>query len=151
MTEHPQRVLPPTYFLIAGAVMIALHLLLPVATLIVWPWRLIGVPLIVAGVALAVSADQKFKEAGTPVKPFEMSNALVTDGPFRYSRHPMYLGMLIVLLGLFLLLGTAAPLVVIPAFFWLIHTHFVLPEEGMLEIQFGDQWLDYKRRVRRWL
>jgi len=150
-TNPPSRILPPTYFLIAGAVMIALHLLLPIERLFGWPWRLLGAPLVVAGVALAVLADQEFKKARTPVKPFELSTALITVGPFRYSRNPMYLGMLIVLVGLFLSLGTLTPLLVVPVFFWLIETHFVEPEEKMLEIQFGDAYLDYKRQVRRWL
>lgn len=151
MTRRPERILPPTYFLIAGAAMIVLHLFLPTATLLVWPWRAIGAPVVVAGIALAVIANEKFKEAGTTVKPFQISSALVTDGPFAYSRNPMYLGMLVVLLGLALLLGTVSPLVVMPPFFWLLQERFVLPEEGMLEIQFGEEWLDYKRRVRRWL
>lgn len=150
-TTPPARILPPTYFLIAGAVMIALHLFLPIERLFGWPWRLLGAPLVCAGVALAVLADQEFKKARTPVKPFELSTALITVGPFRYTRNPMYLGMLMVLIGLFLLLGTLAPLIVIPAFFWLIETHFVEPEEKMLEIQFGDAYLEYKRQVRRWL
>lgn len=150
-TTEPRRVLPPTYFLVAGAVMIALHLSLPIERLLDWPWRLLGAPLVVAGVALAVLADREFKKARTPVRPFELSTTLVTVGPYRYSRNPMYLGMLVVLLGLFLLLGTLTPVLVIPVFFWLIETHFVQPEEKMLEIQFGDAYLDYKRQVRRWL
>lgn len=143
--------MPPTYFLIAGAAMIALHLLLPIERVLAWPWRLIGAPMVFAGVALSLLADQELKKARTPIKPFELSTALVTVGPFGYTRNPMYLGMVIVLAGLFLLLGTLTPLLVIPVFFWLIRAHFVEPEEQMLEIQFGDAYLDYKRQVRRWL
>jgi protein-S-isoprenylcysteine O-methyltransferase Ste14 len=146
-----KRVLPPTYFLIAGLAMLALHLLAPVALLVPWPWSLLGLVPIVAGAALNLVADRRFKRAGTTIKPFETSSALVTDGPFRYSRNPMYLGMLAMLAGLWLLIGTLGPLVVLPIFFWVIRQRFVLPEEDAMAQQFGSAWEDYQRKVRRWL
>jgi protein-S-isoprenylcysteine O-methyltransferase Ste14 len=63
----------------------------------------------------------------------------------------MYLGMFIALFGLFVLLGTLSSTVVIPVFYWVIVTQFVRREERHMEEQFGDPYLDYKRRVRRWL
>ena len=85
------------------------------------------------------------------MRPFEPSTALVEDGPFRFSRNPMHLGMVLVLAGAFILLGSLSPLFVLPAFVWLLHTRFVVREEAHMERHFGDCYLDYKRRVRRWL
>jgi protein-S-isoprenylcysteine O-methyltransferase Ste14 len=143
--------LPPAWFLGAGALMLALDQLLPLARLVPWPWTLLGALPIVAGIALALAAVRRFHRAGTPVRPFELSNALVTDGPFRFTRNPMYLGMMLVLLGLALLLGTLTPLLVLPAFFALIHLRFVRLEEAFLELHFGEAYRAYKERVRRWL
>jgi protein-S-isoprenylcysteine O-methyltransferase Ste14 len=143
--------IPPAYLLGAGALMLILDQLLPLARLVPWPWTLWGVLPILAGIVLAVAAERRFRRAGTPVRPFELSSALVTDGPFRFTRNPMYLGMMLVLGGLALLLGTLAPLLVLPAFFALIHLRFVRLEEAFLELHFGDAYRAYKERVRRWL
>ncbi len=142
---------PPLYFALAIVLMVALRLLLPIAPLIPWPWSLAGIVAIVAGIGLAIVAERRFRRAGTAGRPFEPSTALVEDGPFRFSRNPMYVGILLVLAGLFVLLGTLSPLLVIPAFFGLIRTRFVVPEEAHMERHFGERYLDYKRRVRRWL
>jgi protein-S-isoprenylcysteine O-methyltransferase Ste14 len=143
--------IPPLYFAIAILVMIALHLVLPVARVVPWPWSLVGVVAMLAGIALAIWGERRFKHAGTAVRPFAPSTALVEDGPFRFTRNPMYLGMLLVLAGLFLLLGTLGPLVVLPAFFWGLQTRFVVFEEAHMENHFGARYQDYRRRVRRWL
>jgi protein-S-isoprenylcysteine O-methyltransferase Ste14 len=63
----------------------------------------------------------------------------------------MYLGMLLLLGGLWLLLGSLGPLLVLPAFWWLIRARFVLPEEAHMERHFGERYRDYRGRVRRWL
>jgi protein-S-isoprenylcysteine O-methyltransferase Ste14 len=143
--------IPPLYFAGAIVLMIALHAALPIARIVAWPWSLTGGVLMIAGVALAIWAERLFTRAGTAVRPFEPSTALVEDGPFRRTRNPMYLGMLLVLTGLVLLLGTLGPLLVIPPFAWLIHARFVVHEEAHMERHFGAPYLDYKRRVRRWL
>ena len=101
----PKRVLPPTYFLASLALMAALAFAVPVAPLLAWPWRAAGVVPIAAGVWLNLAADRAFKERGTTVKPFERSSALVTGGAFRLTRNPMYLGMVLILIGVALLLG----------------------------------------------
>jgi protein-S-isoprenylcysteine O-methyltransferase Ste14 len=110
-----------------------------------------GVALIVAGVLLALVAKRRFDRLGTTVRPFERSAVVVSDGPFGYSRNPMYLGMLLALSGLFVVLGSLSPLAVLPLFYWIIVTRFVRREERHMVEQFGDVYGDYKRRVRRWL
>ena len=79
------------------------------------------------------------------------STTLVTEGPYHYSRNPMYAGLALTLAGLALVLGSLSPLIVPPIFVWWITTRFIQKEEAMLEQRFGAQYLDYKQRVRRWL
>ncbi len=143
--------IPPLYFALAILLMIALHRLLPIARIVPWPWSLVGAVAIVGGIALAIWGERRFKRAGTAVRPFAPSSALVEDGPFRFTRNPMYLGMLLVLAGLFLLLGALSPLIVLPAFLWLLQTRFVVHEEAHMQRHFGARYQDYRRRVRRWL
>jgi len=146
-----KRVLPPTYFLIAILVAICLHLFIPLRQLLVFPWRLVGVLPLLAGIVLNLVADQSFKKRNTTVKPFEKSSALVTDRVFGFSRNPMYLGMTLILLGVALLLGSLTPLAVVIALPVLLDRLFIVPEERMLEASFGDEFRRYRQRVRRWV
>ncbi|MDH3197937.1 MAG: isoprenylcysteine carboxylmethyltransferase family protein [Candidatus Krumholzibacteria bacterium] len=146
-----KRPLPPTYFLIALLAMVALHLFAPGPRLIGSLWRLAGVALIAIGVGLNLWADGLFKTHGTEVKPFRESSALVIEGPFRFSRNPMYAGMLAVLAGAAVLAGTLTPFFVVIITAWLLTAHFVIPEERHMEEQFGEPYRAYKSRVRRWL
>lgn len=147
----PRTIYPPIYFFAACAAMVALHALVPVDRLVSPPYTYLGVVPIVAGVVLAVVAKRRFDGVGTTVRPFERSTAVVSDGPFGYSRNPMYLGMFLALSGLFVVLGSLSPLPVLPLFYWIIVTKFVRREERHMVEQFGDVYGDYKRRVRRWL
>lgn len=87
----------------------------------------------------------------TAVKPFEKSSSLVTGGVFGISRNPMYLGMTLVLLGAALLLGSLTPFAVVIALPILFDRLFISPKEQMLEGTFGDQFREYRERVRRWI
>lgn len=146
-----RRALPPTYFVLSLLAMVLLHWLLPVSTLVHYPWNLLGmIPLAVGGV-LNLIADAAFKNARTTVKPFEQASALITSGVFRLCRHPMYLGMVLMLLGIAGLLGSLSPLLVVVVFAMLMEMVFIRVEERMLEQQFGTTWLAYKAQVRKWL
>ena len=146
-----KKVLPPTYLLIAIVLMLALHFLLPVYKIILMPWNLLGVLPLAGGIALNLSADKAFHEAQTTVKPFEESTALLTTGVFRITRNPMYLGYLLILLGVALIVGSLTPYAVILVFAVLIDRVFIRVEEQMLEKQFGQAWLGYAQEVRRWV
>jgi len=146
-----KKVLPPTYLWVAMAIMLALHFLFPLTKIIPWPWSLLGVIPLAWGIALNLFADNAFRQAKTTVKPFEESAALLTSGVFRISRHPMYLGFVLSLIGLAVLLGSLAPFFVIPVFAVLMDGIFIQVEERMLEAKFGPAWLEYKAKVRRWI
>jgi len=76
---------------------------------------------------------------------------LVQDGPYRFSRHPMYLGMAVLLIGVWLLLGTLTPAVVVPAFVCIMELRFIRAEEASMEQTFGADYRDYRKKVRRWI
>jgi protein-S-isoprenylcysteine O-methyltransferase Ste14 len=146
-----RKLLPPTYFYGAIALIIVLHVLLPGPQIFPSPWRYLGVIPLILGSAFSILADQAFKRFGTTVKPFEESNTLVTDGVFQVSRNPMYLGFVLLLAGLVMLLGSATPWIVVIIFPFLMDLRFIRAEEAMLEARFGDSWLRYKQSVRKWL
>jgi protein-S-isoprenylcysteine O-methyltransferase Ste14 len=143
--------LPPVFFLCFLILEPGLHFVIPVARIIPSPWHYIGVVLIMAGVSFAGAAAHQFGSADTPVKPFDTPTALVTGGLFRVTRNPMYLGMLVVLLGTAVLLRTLTPFVVPFAFAYVITSRFIRFEEALLLEQFGEPYVSYCRAVRRWL
>ena len=145
--------MPPTYFWSAIVLMVAFHFLCPgVKGLVPRPYNWIGGAIVVvAGIALAWLPELQFKRVGTEIKPFRDSSHLVTDGLFRISRHPMYLGMALVLVGVFVVLGSLVPAIMIPVFVVVITFRFIVPEERDMERQFGEKYMEYRRRVRRWI
>ena len=146
-----QKLMPTTYLLVAILLSIALHFLIPVSYVVPSPWNLIGLIPVVFGVWINISADQAFKKAKTTVKPFEESNVLIQDGVFRLSRNPMYLGFVSILLGISILLRSLSPYVVVIVFTLLMELIFIRIEERMLAEKFGDQWSQYRSRVRKWI
>ena len=146
-----KRILPPTYFLLALIAMVVLHVRWPVHRLLALPAALVGLVPLALGTALNLLADREFRRHRTTVRPFERSTALVTKFPFSVSRHPMYLGLTLMLLGVWLLLGSITPIVPAIAFALLMDRVFVRTEERMLAEQFAESWDGYCRRVRRWL
>jgi protein-S-isoprenylcysteine O-methyltransferase Ste14 len=107
--------------------------------------------LIAIGLGVVGWPAAAFGRVGTPIKPFEVSTHLVTGGMYRVSRNPMYLGMVVVILGIAVLFGSISPFISIPIFVWLIQTNFIRFEEVALEKTFGDEYREYKSLVRRWL
>jgi protein-S-isoprenylcysteine O-methyltransferase Ste14 len=146
-----RKILPPTYLLIAIVVLVGLHFLVPGGRVLRFPWSLLGVAPLLAGAMLNLAADRSFKERNTTVKPFQTSTALVTEGVYAVSRHPMYLGFVLILLGVALLFGSLTPLLVPVAFTVLTEAVFIRTEEQMMAEQFGEEWDAYRRRTRRWL
>lgn len=150
MKQDP-RLLPPVYFLFALILMVLLHFFLPVVHWFWWPWNLAGIAPMLLGVALNIVADAQLKRHNTTVKPFHPSSALISDGVFRVTRNPMYLGMVCILIGLGICLASLTPLVVMPVFAWWLTVQFIVPEEQGLAKLFGDAYSAYKTDVRRWV
>ena len=142
---------PPTYFLIAIITMLLLHFLLPITNIVHAPWNLLGILPLVAGAVINVMADNLFHRAGTPVKPFEESTALVTVGLYRLTRNPMYLGFVLILIGVALVCGSLTPFLVVALFALLMDRRFIAREEQMLATKFGAAWQAYQATTRRWI
>jgi len=130
---------------------IGLHFAFPMAKIMAFPYSLLGIPLIIFGAGLNVWADSLFKKHRTTVKPDESPTALVTSGPFRLSRHPMYLGMLAILLGVAILLGSVVTFVFPILFAILMEAIFIPLEERNLEEIFAERYVEYRKKVRRWI
>ena len=143
---------PPIAFFGVIAASLALHWAWPLALALPRPLGIgLGVVMILAGVGLAAIAARRFKSAGTKVEPWHPSTTVVTDGPFRWTRNPMYLGMLLVILGLAPLADTLWPLLFMPPFWALLRYGVIGREERYLETKFGEPYRSYKASVRRWL
>jgi len=131
--------------------MAGLHFLFSGIIIFPVPWNLLGLVLLAGGIVINLIADSAFHKAGTTVKPFQESTALITEGVFRISRNPMYLGFVFVLMGIAMLLGSLMPWFVIPLFAVLMDRIFITAEEQMLQTRFGQAWSEYKAKVRRWM
>ena len=149
IARHP--VWPPAYAVMAAAAMVALDRWAPGVVLLTAPWIWAGVVPLAAAAALAVLAEWRFWRVRTPILPNRNPRSLVTSGVFAVSRNPMYLALTLALAGLWLLLGSATPGVMVPAFVVIVDRLFVRREERRLEAVFGQAFRDYRRRVRRWI
>jgi len=146
-----RKIIPPVYLLTSLILMFVLDRYLPVQKIITSPVNYSGIFVGFCGLALAASAVISFKKAGTAIRPFESSTALVKDGLYQYTRNPMYLGMVILLIGVATYLGSLMPYLVVPMFILIIQECFIKHEEPFLENIFGQEYLDYRNNVRRWL
>lgn len=145
------KISPPAFFMIFLLLSIGSHFIFPVKKIIHPPYTYSGIIFIAAGVALNIWADVMFKKDKTTVKPHEEPTKLKTSGPFRISRHPMYLGMAMVLLGLAVVLGSLITFIFPAGFIIIADFVFISFEEKNLERIFGKEYFDYRQKVRRWL
>ena len=136
------------------AILIALpilfHYLIPVMIVVPKPYSYLGAVLMLLSLALMTWVAVLFKEERTSFQLHGGSSTLVTSGPFRFSRNPMYLGMLIWLVGLAILLGSLIAFLFPILFFLLANFLVIPPEEKHMQWLFAAQYTEYKRRVRRW-
>lgn len=125
----------------------------PQGRLAVPPWTHLGWVIMAAGFGIDAYSALAFFRAATTVNPMKVTRTrvLVTTGLYRWSRNPMYLGLVIALLGWAVTLGSIASPVVIVAFARILVILQIEPEEAALEAAFGNAYRDYRRRVRRWI
>jgi protein-S-isoprenylcysteine O-methyltransferase Ste14 len=150
--DAPQVIAPPP-LLFAGALLLGLLLqwVMPVQPLPPRLARLLGGLLLVASVVVAKWGKTAMERAGTPSSPSRPTLAVVTEGPFRFSRNPLYVATTGVYLGLALLLDALWPMLLVVPVVLVLHYGVVRPEERYLEEKFGEEYRTYKARVRRWL
>jgi protein-S-isoprenylcysteine O-methyltransferase Ste14 len=114
-------------------------------------WDDAGLVLLGAGSALIAWSIVLFRRAGTSHDPADTPTALVESGPYRLTRNPMYMGLTMILLGIGLVVGTVPFLLVPAAFLLTMELAYVPREERALEEAIGDEYREYRKRVRRWL
>jgi protein-S-isoprenylcysteine O-methyltransferase Ste14 len=142
---------PPRIAMVLMTISIGLWYFSPSQTLLHIPYKLIAAVSIVFGFAVMTWAWLQFRKSDTAVCPTAKSSLIVTHGVYKYSRNPMYLGMLFMLTGASLLMGTIDSMIAPIAFFLIIDKVFILYEEEKLLIAFGDVYSNYQRVTRRWL
>ena len=141
---------PPHYLLVLSLCMLATWFFTetPTQTL---PLNLVGLFFIGFGFLLALNSISKFLKAKTGVVPFSESTTLITEGFYKYTRNPMYVGMNFFLLGLLIILNNPLNFIFLVVFFFIVRNMFVIKEEVQMEETFGEEYLTYKGKVRRWL
>jgi protein-S-isoprenylcysteine O-methyltransferase Ste14 len=148
------RVPPPLWFVaglaagwIADRYVIALPLPLALASIA----RSAGPVFMVAGIALVGWGMMTFRRAGTAIVPHLPASRIVSSGPYRFTRNPMYSGLTIVYLGVPALLASWWPLLLLPVVLLAVFQMVIRREEAYLGSAFGDEYAAYRARVRRWI
>jgi len=145
------RLYPPIWFLLFAATAVALDWLVPVKL----PLRELTQPLAMllaaSGGGMAIWAAWLFRHHRTTAHPYAEASQLVTRGPFRVTRNPMYLGLLLALIALALWLQSLPALLLAPLFVGVINRCNILPEERRLSSRFGTEYEAYLAHTRRWL
>lgn len=143
---------PPLHWLFWGSVGWGVDRLLPLGGVLPGQ-RLVALLLVALGLASGLAGMRAFRAARTTVDPHrpDRASALVQAGVYRYTRNPMYLGLLLILLAEVLWLGNPVALLAPAGFVWSLTQLQIRPEEGVLLQLFGEDYREYTQRVRRWL
>ena len=150
--DHPDVKIPPPLIYVAGFVLgLALERFLPVLVLPKIPSRVAAVLCIALGVTIAVWSVGLFHRERTSFVPIKPTTTLVIYGPNRFTRNPMYLGLVCLYAGLALWFCVFWALILLPAVMALIQRYVIIREEQYLERKFGGAYLKYKADVRRWI
>jgi protein-S-isoprenylcysteine O-methyltransferase Ste14 len=144
------KISPPVLYKWFIAIMLV-SIFLSVPKQVHFPYNLIGIILFVAGAYIAVDTKRMFNKTSTPVSHLAAPVKLHTNGIFRLTRNPMYLGISIGLAGIAIVTGILFNLAFSILYLILMDVFFVRQEEEKLENEFGESYQHYKNRVRRWL
>lgn len=143
---------PPIAWLLAAGCGLVLDRLYPLPFLpAAVPGGLVGGIVFLAGLALLIWSATTFSRAGTEIPTTRPTTTIVEAGPYRFTRNPIYSGMFLGLIGLAIAFDTLWLLILLVPFYLVIRFGVVAREEAYLERKFGDVYLAYKARVRRWL
>lgn len=147
------KVPPVIVVAVAALLLFACAMLLPGLSVGFPGRKILATAFIAIGLVPGVQAVASFRKRKTTVNPMtpEDASTLVTDGIYRFTRNPMYLGLLCLLIAIALFLGTLSGLIILPAFVWYMTEFQIKPEEDSLRGVFGPAYEDYLTRVRRWI
>jgi len=142
--------MPPVIILIAILFQIALHKLLPIM-IIFEKMDWIGIVMGFLGFFIFTGSTLLFRINKTTMIPFQDPSFLITNGIYKYTRNPMYLGMLFVQFGIAIYFGSISPFIIPFLFIPIMNSRIIQHEEVMLEKQFGESYIIFKNSVRRWI
>lgn len=146
-----KRILPPTLLLLSIGLMILLYFILPIHVLFRFPYSLIGIPILLIGIIISILGSAKFEKEETTSMTFDEPNVLVVSGLYKYTRNPMYLGFALFIIGIWLLMSSISSAFIAIIFLIVLDRYYIPFEEKMLEKKFGQDYLSYKKRVRKWI
>jgi protein-S-isoprenylcysteine O-methyltransferase Ste14 len=146
-----KKLLPPVLVMIIVVVMCAARTVVPGPVILSQPYSWLGLVLLVAGAGLCLLGARHFNKVGTNIPTFDEPTILVSDGLFKWSRNPIYLGFTLFLFGLATLLGTLVPFLGPIAFALIADRWYIAFEERALQHKFGERYEVYRRATRRWL
>ena len=153
--DHPDVIaFPPLILAVALGASVLLGFLVPMSALAgaFSAWALIpGLAVCCLAAAIALSGIIAFRRAGTNVEPHKPALVLVESGPYRFTRNPMYIGLILLMLGLSLVFSLDWGLVLTPVLWLVLHHGVVLREEAYLAAKFGAPYREYLARTRRWI
>ena len=142
---------PPFIFLGAILVAVGIQFFYPVPLIENYFRYVVGAILIVPPLGLLVWADRTFGAAGTAVPPWKPSTTIVSSGPYRFTRNPMYLSASFMQAGIAFLVNSAWMLILLAPVLIIVRYAVIAREERYLEAKFGDGYRQYRKQVRRWL
>lgn len=142
---------PPLMLVLCIVGMILLHKYGTPTILVADSVRSIGYLLLALGIILPAWSAYIFRQRETNIIPYKSPDKMVVEGPFRFSRNPMYLGMLLVTIGVAVRLGSLESLMFVVLFFAVANWWYIPFEEMKMKAVFGEAFDDYKAKVRRWL
>ncbi|HET7479485.1 MAG TPA: isoprenylcysteine carboxylmethyltransferase family protein [Rubrobacteraceae bacterium] len=150
--DNPGVVAPPP-LIYAGALIIGLlvNRLRPIPFLPRTLGRVLGPSLIVGGILIGTFGFREMRRAGTNVDPYKPATTVVQNGPYRYTRNPLYVGMTMIYGGVTARANALPAALLLPAVLHVMQHGVIDREERYLERKFGDEYLNYKSRVRRWI
>jgi protein-S-isoprenylcysteine O-methyltransferase Ste14 len=144
--------LPPFWLIFFAALAYAQKEYLSMGLSLAHPVTLLLAGLLVgAGVVLTLLAVMEFRKHQTTIIPHQSPSQLIQTGVFKRSRNPIYLADVLILTGLILYWDAVLSLVLVPVFFWVLETRFVIPEENRLRRQFRADFARYAQKTRRWV
>jgi protein-S-isoprenylcysteine O-methyltransferase Ste14 len=151
-TAHPQIVIDAPVLLVPTVLLtIVLQRFIPLPFFPSRPSWIVGAILFIGGFSLGLPALRGMLKARTSPNPHRPVTALLTNGIYRFTRNPMYLGMLLMYSGLSIFFQNPWFLLFLPVLVWLFTTWVIIPEEKYLEGKFGNEYMDFKARVHRWI
>lgn len=146
-----RKINPADCFLLLLLLLVISNFVFPIKNIIVKPYNYFGVLFIILGISLKLWVYILFKNKKTTLKPEGIPTALITEGPFKISRHPMYFGMMLILFGAAICFGDLVTFIFPVIFFVIIELYFIPLEEKNLKDKFKQKYHEYKKKVRRWV